>query len=182
MTVLGDTMDQMRCVFLVGFMGSGKSSVGARVAARLGSRFIDLDAEIARELSAPIAEIFASRGEAAFRAAERDALATVAGIDDVVVATGGGAFCSNENRDIIHGSGGVSVYLDLPWPELRRRLAGDHSHRPMYDNPDQAARLFDEREPQYLKAMVRVALEGTESPDEVADRVVDALQEVPCAT
>ena len=182
MTSLGDTMDQMRCVFLVGFMGSGKSSVGAAVAARRGSRFVDLDVENARELGAPIREIFARRGEATFRAAERDALARVAGIDDVVVATGGGAFCSDGNRDIIHGSGGVSVYLDLPWSELHRRLARDHSQRPMYDTPDQAARLFEEREPQYLKAMVRVVLEGTESPDEVADRVVDALQEVPCAT
>jgi shikimate kinase len=175
-------MDQMRCIFLVGFMASGKSSVGAVVAARLGARFIDLDEEITRELRAPIAEIFASQGEATFRAAESDALVTVVGIDDVVVAAGGGAFCSDRNLEIIHGSGGVSVYLDLPWSELHRRLARDHSGRPMYDNPEQAARLFEERRPQYLKAMARVVLDGTEGADEVADRVVDALQEVPCAT
>jgi shikimate kinase len=175
-------MDQMRCVFLVGFMGSGKSSVGAAVAARLDSQFIDLDEEISRQLGAPIAEIFGSRGESTFRAAESDALATVAGMDEVVVATGGGAFCSEGNREIIHGSGGVSVYLDLPWSELHRRLARDHSQRPMYANPDQAAQLFEQRRPQYLQAMVRVVLDGSEGPDDVADRVVDALQEVPCAT
>ena len=175
-------MDQMRCVFLVGFMGSGKSSVGARVAARLGSRFIDLDDEISREFGAPIAEVFADRGEAVFRQAESDALAAAASRDDLVVATGGGAFCSDRNREIIHGSGGVSVYLDLPWTELENRLARDHAGRPMYDGPDQAERLFEKRRPQYLQARVRLVLEGTESPEEVADRVVDALEGVPCAT
>jgi shikimate kinase len=175
-------MEQMRCVFLVGFMGAGKSSVGAALAARRGSRFVDLDDEIASSLGAPIPEIFARRGESAFRAAESEALTLVAKLDDVVVATGGGAFCSDENRTSIHSSGGVSVFLDLPWTELQHRLAGDHSDRPMYDSADQAHRLFDSRRPHYLQAMVRIVLDGTEGPDDVADRVVDALQEVPCAT
>jgi shikimate kinase len=175
-------MDQMRCVFLVGFMGAGKSSVGAAMAGRLGCRFIDLDEEISNRFGTPIPDVFADRGEAAFRVAESDELARLARLEDVVVATGGGAFCSEGNREIIHGSGGVSVFLDLPWAQLRRRLARDHSHRPMYDDTDQARQLFEERLQQYLRASVRVELDGTESPEEAARRVVDALQEAPCAT
>jgi shikimate kinase len=175
-------MDQMRCVFLVGFMGAGKSSVGAALAARLGHRFVDLDQEISNRFGAPIPDVFADRGEANFRAAESDELARLAGLDDVVVATGGGAFCNEANREVIHGSGGVSVFLDLPWAELRHRLAGDHADRPMYDDTDQARQLFEERLPQYLCAVVRVELKGTESPEEAAGRVVHALQEAPCAT
>jgi len=172
----------MRSVFLVGFMGAGKSSIGAAVAARLGSCFIDLDQEISGRLGAPIVELFADHGEAAFRVAEHEELARVAGLDNVVVATGGGTFCDPTNRDLIHRSGAVSVYLDLPWQALLERLDADNSERPMYDDADQARRLFEERLPEYLRAMVRVPLDGDERPPEVAERVIAALQEVPCAT
>jgi shikimate kinase len=172
----------MRSIFLVGFMGAGKSSIGVAVADRLGSRFVDLDEEISLRLGAPIPDVFADRGEAAFRAAESEELARFAGLEDVVVATGGGAFCDPANRQLIHGSGGVSVFLDLPWTELRVRLARDHSDRPMYDDTGRARRLFDQRLPQYRRALVQVPLDGTESPAEAAGRVVDALQELPCAT
>jgi shikimate kinase len=171
----------MRRVFLVGFMSAGKSSIGAAIADRLGLRFIDLDDEISRRLGAPIPEIFTSRGEAAFRVAETDELARCAALDDVVVATGGGAFCSEANRELMHRAGGVSVFLDLPWTVLQERLAGDNSDRPMYDDPDQAMRLFEERLPQYRRALVQVSLVGDEDSDEVARRVVEALREAPCA-
>jgi shikimate kinase len=174
-------MDQMRSVFLVGYMGAGKSSVGAAVADRLGLRFIDLDDEISRRLGVPIPEIFTSRGEAAFRAAESAELARCAALDDVVVATGGGAFCSAANREAMHGAGSVSVFLDLPWAVLQERLARDNSDRPMYDDTNQARQLFEERLPHYRRALVQVSLVGDEDPDEVAGRVVEALRETPCA-
>lgn len=182
MTALGDTMDQMRSIFLVGFMGAGKSSIGAAVAGRIGYRFVDLDQEISTRLGAPITEIFADRGQAAFRVAEHDELARVAGLENVVVATGGGAFCDPINRDLIHRSGGVSVFLDLPREELLERLAAENSDRPMYDDADQARRLFEERLPEYRRAMVRVPLTGSENPSEAAELVINALQEAPCAT
>jgi len=168
-------------IFLVGFMGAGKSSVGTALAARLGYQFFDLDNEIERRLGTPIPDVFAHRGEAAFRAAESDELARFAELDGVVVATGGGAFCSEANREVIHSTGGVSVFLDLPWAELQRRLAHDHADRPMYGDTRQARRLFEERLPQYLCALVRIALAGDESPEEVAGRVEEALREAPCA-
>ena len=171
----------MSRIFLVGFMGAGKTSIGAALATRLGYRFIDLDEEISSRLGAPIPDVFADHGEATFRAAEGEELARVAGLEDVVVATGGGAFCDSANRELIHRSGGVSVFLDLPWPEIMRRLAGENSGRPMYRDPDQARRLFEERLPEYGRAMVRVPLDGTESPAEAAERAIAALQETPCA-
>jgi shikimate kinase len=175
-------MDQMRSIFLVGFMGAGKSSIGAAVAARRGSRFVDLDQVISTRLGAPIVDVFADRGEPTFRAAEHDELARAVLLEEVVVATGGGAFCNPVNRDLIHRSGAVSVFLDLPWSKLAERLAADNSDRPMYDDADQARRLFEERLPEYRRAMVRVPLDGSESSAEAAERVVDALREAPCAT
>jgi shikimate kinase len=172
----------MTRIFLVGFMGVGKSSIGAALADRLGLRFVDLDEEISERLGAPIPKIFSDRGEAVFRRAERDELARFARLDDVVVATGGGAFCDPVNRELIHGSGGVSVFLDVPWSWLRERLARDHSERPLYSDSSHAQRLYQERLPDYRCALVQVLLDGTESPSEAAARVVDALQEAPCAT
>jgi shikimate kinase len=168
-------------IFLVGFMGAGKSSIGAALAARLGCRFFDLDDEIVRRLGASIPEIFTNRGEAAFRAAESEELARCAALDHVVVATGGGAFCSDANREVIHRAGGVSVLVDLPWSVLEERLARDNSDRPLYDDADQARQLFEERLPHYRRALVRVSLVGDEGPDEVAKHVEAALREAPCA-
>jgi shikimate kinase len=168
-------------IFLVGFMSAGKSAVGAALAVRLGCRFIDLDDEISRRLGASIPEIFAGRGEAAFRAAESEELARCASLRDVVVATGGGAFCNEENREMMHRTGGVSVFLDLPWTALEERLARDNADRPMYDDTDQARRLFEERLPHYRCALVQVALAGNEDPEEAAGRVVETLREAACA-
>jgi len=175
------TLRGMRCIFLVGFMGAGKSLAGTALAAQLGAQFIDLDGEISRRLGAPIPEIFSRFGEDTFRATETDELARCADLVDIVVATGGGAFCNEANREAIHRSGGVSVFLDLPWAVLRERLERDNSDRPMYDDTDQARKLYEERLPHYRCALVQVPLAGQEDPDEVAGRVVETLREAPCA-
>ena len=175
-------MVQMRSIFLVGFMGAGKTSVGAAVAKKLKLGFIDLDAEISKALGATVPEIFAERGETAFRSAESEALARTAGLEGVVVATGGGAFCSQANRDAIRRSGGISVFLHVPWEELEKRLAHDHGHRPMYGDADAARRLFEARLPQYHLAMVKVVVGGAEDPERVAENVAEALREAQCVT
>jgi shikimate kinase len=172
----------MSNVFLVGFMGSGKSSVGRALAQRLGLQVVDLDERLIQRFGVPIPEIFDAHGEPAFRAAEREELVRCCGLDDLVVATGGGAFCDGENRRIIHSSGGVSVFIDVPWPVLQDRLQADHSDRPMYSGAESALRLFEERLPHYRQADVIAALDGGESPDEAADRIAQALQGAPCAT
>jgi shikimate kinase len=172
----------MRSVFLVGFMGAGKSSVGVALATRLGYRFIDLDEEISGRFGTTIPEIFHHHGEAAFRVVEGEELARCADLTDVVVATGGGAFCIEANREIIHNGEGVSVYLELPWEELGKRLASDHRERPKYDDADRARRLYEERLPHYRRAMITVSLEGFESSDDIAERIAAKLGEAMCAT
>ena len=172
----------MRSIYLVGFMGTGKSSVGRALASKLGLRFVDLDAILAEEAGVTIPEIFARDGETVFRLAEREALRMTTRLGPTVVATGGGAFCSAENQKLIHGSGGVSVFLDTPWDAIVRRLPGANPDRPMYVSPDHARRLFEEREPHYRKASVTLSVSGDEPPADVATRIVDAVSEVACAT
>ena len=123
-------------IYLVGFMGAGKTSIGEPLAAKLGAHFVDLDERLAGRFGCTISEVFVDRGEAFFRAAETEELKEVALETGHVVATGGGAFASEENRRIIETSG-VSVYLEVPWAALGRRLAGDNGRRPMYEGEAQ---------------------------------------------
>jgi shikimate kinase len=170
----------MRSIFLIGFMGAGKTSVGEVLAERLGYRFIDLDQLLHERFGAPIREIFECHGEEVFRQAEREELARCAGETGVVVATGGGAFCSEANREMIHASGGRSVFLDLPWEVLDARLARDHTARPKYGDAGQARRLFESRLPDYRRATVILELTGSESADAAADLLMAAIEEAPC--
>lgn len=172
----------MRNIYLVGFMGAGKSSAGAALAARVGCDLIDLDNRLSERFGAPIHEVFERHGEDVFRVAEAEELARCAGLDGVVVATGGGAFCDADNRELIHAAGGVSVFLDLPWEALAERLSHDSTGRPLYGDAERARRLFISRLPLYRQATLRITLNGSELPDAVADRVVEALQEARCAT
>jgi shikimate kinase len=173
----------MNRIFLVGFMGAGKSSVGGALAQLLSSRFVDLDELLSRRFDATVSEIFARHGEAVFRAAESEELAAVAALEhDVVVATGGGAFCSREGRRLVEAAGGVSVYLHLPWEILRRRLRSDHAGRPKYGDENAARQLWEERQDAYRRADVTVELSGRETPDEAAAMIAGALREASCAT
>jgi shikimate kinase len=169
-------------VYLVGFMGCGKSLVGQELAALLGSTFSDLDEILVKRLGQSIADYFSDQGEEAFRKKETAALRDLSRESGLVVATGGGAFCSTRNREIIHGSGGVSVFLDVPWPVILDRLSGPNYDRPMWRNVEQARALFFVRERWYRQAMKRVAVEEATSAREVAERVARMLQESDCAT
>ena len=172
----------VRSIFLIGFMGAGKTSVGEVLAERLGYGFIDLDQRLCERFGTTIPEVFERHGEEAFREAEREELARCADGRKLVVATGGGAFCSEANREIIRASGGLSVFLDLPWEVLDARLAGDHAGRPKYGDAGRAQCLFGSRLPDYRKATVVVELAGSESAEDAADLVLAALEEAPCVT
>jgi shikimate kinase len=172
----------MSRLFLVGFMGAGKSSVGAVVAERLGHEFVDLDARIEQRVGATIPEIFSRRGEAAFRAAELEALVWSSRLDEVVVATGGGAFCSPEGRGIMHARGGRTVFIDLPWEAIVERIGSSFSDRPKFGSVERARKLFEERLPLYRRASLTVALDGSEPPDRAAEMVLQAVAGVACAT
>jgi shikimate kinase len=172
----------VRNIYLVGFMGAGKSSIGRALADRLGLAFVDLDERLAVEFGMPIHEVFERCGEARFRDAERQALRWVTGLEATVVATGGGAFCSSVNRELIHGANGRSVFLDVPWEVVERRLSGDQSGRPKFVDVETARRLYSDRRPHYLQASCTVDLAGSESPRQAAERIVTVMAGAPCVT
>jgi shikimate kinase len=159
-------------LFLVGFMGCGKTTIGRRLSQRLGVPFLDLDAEIERSSGLTVRALFETRGEAAFRKHEALLLAAAGSLPDAVVATGGGAFTFEENRRAIRELG-VSIFLDAPFEGLRARLERK-TDRPLFASSGQAAALFAERRPSYLHADLSVALSGRESVEEAADKVLIA--------
>jgi thiamine-phosphate diphosphorylase len=164
-----------RRLFLVGFMASGKTTVGRRVAERLGLPFVDVDTEIERTSGRTIRAIFEESGEAAFRERETAYLRGTESLPAAVVATGGGAFVREDNRRAIARLG-RSVFLDLPLPAVRARLA-DKTDRPLFRSVEQLEALFAERMPFYRMADVRVDLSGDETIEETADRVLAALED-----
>jgi thiamine-phosphate diphosphorylase len=159
-------------IYLVGFMGSGKTAIGRRLAERLGVPFVDLDAEIERTSGVTVRALFEASGEAAFRERESVFLNATELLPRAVVATGGGCYVREGNRQSIARLG-TAVFLDVPLPALLARLAGK-TDRPLFAGPEQAARLYAEREPFYRMGSVPVPLTG-ESIEEAVDRVLDAL-------
>jgi thiamine-phosphate diphosphorylase len=164
-----------RRIFLVGFMASGKSTVGRRLAERLGLAFVDVDAEIERTSGRTIRAIFEESGEGAFREREAAFLEGTASLPGALVATGGGAFAQEGVRRTIARLG-TSVLLDVSLDTVRGRLAGK-TDRPLFQSVEQLAGLFAERAPFYRMADVRVSLSGVETVEETADRVLTALED-----
>lgn len=168
----------MSHVFLVGFMGAGKSTVGRIVAKRLGRPFMDLDAEIARRSGRTVAEIFASEGEEGFRVAEAEALASIADEPPSVVACGGGVVLVTENRHRLKEMG-HAVYLRVSAEEAIARI-GDTSGRPLLEREDataMASQLLKARETLY-RAISDIVVDTTgRTPDEVAEEVVAQVRE-----
>jgi shikimate kinase/hydroxypyruvate isomerase len=156
---------------LLGFMGTGKSAVGRILARRLGRPFVEMDAEIERRAGRGIPEIFASEGEAAFRAMERAWVREQADRPGRVIATGGGVVLDPANLEDL-GRHGVLVCLTASFETLRTRLGGDRS-RPLLEGgrADRLAELLESRRPLYEAIRLRVDTTGR-TPDEVADEVL----------
>lgn len=148
-----------RPVVLVGLMGAGKTSVGRRLAEKLGIPFVDADHEIETAAGKPIKEIFADHGEAYFREGERRVIQRLIGNGAQVLATGGGAYMNDETRARIQEHG-VSVWLRAALPLLMKRVA-KRQDRPLLqaDDPEKVMReLMDKRYPVY--ALADVTLES----------------------
>jgi thiamine-phosphate diphosphorylase len=159
-------------IYLVGFMGSGKTAIGRRVAERLGVPFVDLDAEIERTSGLTVRALFESSGEAAFREREAVFLAGTESLPSCVIATGGGCYVRPDNRELI-GRLGTAIFLDVPFEAILSRLTGK-TDRPLFTNAEQARRLFIEREPFYRMGSIPVRLSG-QSVDEGTDVVLSAM-------
>ena len=145
-----------RPLFLVGFMGSGKSAVGRQVAGELGLGFRDSDELAVRFDGRSVERIFSEDGEAAFRRVESLVVEQLCSGEPLVVATGGGAFLSYRSRRMMIGAG-LTVWLDVPLPTISTRLAGDR-YRPVWNPEDRTGmrRLYEKRRPAYALAERRV--------------------------
>jgi shikimate kinase len=160
-------------VYLVGFMGAGKTSVGRALAKRLDWRFADIDEMIERREHLAVAEIFSRHGEPYFRAAERAVLAEQLPTRHSVVATGGGTFVDPQNRAVIKADGAV-VWLDVPLEWVIARIPKD-GRRPLAADRVNLERLYHSRTPAYEQAHLR--LEGGRAAVEtLVDQLIDWLE------
>lgn len=166
---------QLRSIALIGFMGCGKSSVGRLVAGRLGFEFVDTDVLIEEQARQRIPEIFATRGEAAFRALERVSVAGLEGRERLVIATGGGVGANPELQALLKRHALV-VWLWASAESIWRRVR-HQNHRPLLQVTDPQSRireLLAERQPVYRQADVLINAEFRR-PGEVADQVIKAF-------
>ncbi len=160
-----------RSLVLVGMMGAGKSSVGRRLATRLGIPFVDADAEIESAAGMTIPEIFARHGEAYFRAGEARVIARLLEAGPQVLATGGGAVMDQRTRDLIHIKG-VSIWLKAELDVLLKRTRR-RSDRPL---AEKIKELLPQREPVY--AMSDLIVQSRDEPhDVIVDEILAALPE-----
>ena len=163
-------------IYLVGFMGCGKSTVGYCLADELGWSFFDLDREIEKTAGTSVTEIFAQWGEAAFRALETESLRKR--VRDVkigrpqVIALGGGAFTVQENYELASNHG-VTIWLDTPLDVIEKRIAGE-THRPLAADPSRFRSLFEDRREAYARADYRI-----ETFDREKDYVVARILALP---
>jgi shikimate kinase len=159
-----------KLIYLLGFMGSGKSTVGPLLARGLGWPFIDLDQVIEAGQGLTIREIFEQAGEPFFRQLEQAALTEMARTEPAVIALGGGTFVQTANVELIRGSGGIAIWLDCSVDELRRRCEG-LTNRPLFQDAESFARLLEQRLPYYQRADYRISTEG-QSPEDVVESIL----------
>ncbi len=167
----------MRNVYLVGFMGAGKSTVGALLAEWLDMSFVDMDAAIEARANSTVAEIFEDAGEAGFRDLETQELRLLSSGSDTLVACGGGVVIRDENRTLLHASGTV-VYLRVTAGEALARVRGD-GLRPLLagDAATLAPALLAARESLYENTADITMDTLGRTPEEVATLVLDAIRQ-----
>ncbi len=159
-------------VYLTGFMGAGKSTVGGLLAAELACPFIDLDAAIEAAAGQALRDIFATLGERRFRELENDQLRRTSRVERCVVATGGGTPVDAANRRWMRDHGTI-VWLEAAFDRLRERVV-ERSHRPLWRDETRARQLFDRRRKVYRDCDLAIETEAKESR-EVAREIAQAL-------
>jgi shikimate kinase len=152
-------------IYLVGFMGSGKSTVGRMLAEQIGWRFGDVDDDVEAAAKMSITELFTQHGEDEFRRFESEAIRQrvrrVQSGHPMVLALGGGAFTRQENIDLLENNG-VTIWLDADFPVVKKRV-GMAAHRPLARNAERFAELFQERRENYAKAEYRIVITEDDS-------------------
>ena len=164
-----------RSLYLVGMMGSGKTSTGRPLAERLGYGFVDADAVIEQAAGCSIPDIFDRDGEAGFRSLESQVLSAISQRHSLVVATGGGVVTQPENWGMLHS--GIVIWLDVVPDQLLQRLNADSTVRPLLQTADPEAALnalLHERRPLYAEADLTVVI-NDETPEAVADGILQLV-------
>ena len=175
------TASRLRHIYLTGFMGAGKSTVGRALAEHLEWTFVDLDASVESRCQMTISRIFAERGEEWFRQQEHDALAAIPGRQETVIAVGGGALERPDNRRLMRQKG-VTVWLDVPFSLILHRLGeGDRLARPLFSDEEAARELFDERRSRYARSDHVVKIRTDSEPEAVAREIVERIGNQTCA-
>jgi shikimate kinase len=156
-------------LYLVGFMGAGKTTVARALGRRLGWRVEDIDERIESRERRPVAAIFAQQGEPYFRQLERQMLSELLPERNVVVATGGGTFAEADNRAVMLADGAVA-WLDVPLSHVIARIPAD-GRRPLAADRTQMEQLFFRRQMTYAQAHVRI--DATEPVPAVVERLLE---------
>lgn len=156
-------------LYLVGFMGAGKTTVARALGRRLGWRVEDVDERIEARERRSVAAIFAQQGEPYFRQQERQVLSELLPDRQVIVATGGGTFAEPDNRALMLADGAV-VWLDVPLPRIMERVPAD-GRRPLAADRAQMEQLYTRRRLAYAEAHLRV--DGTHPVPEVVEHLLE---------
>ncbi len=165
-------------LYLVGMMGSGKSTIGDLIATELGYNFVDTDAVISQVTKQSINQLFAEVGEAEFRQIETQVLAQVCAYTNLAIATGGGIVTQQKNWSYLHY--GLIVWLDVPIELLYERLKADTT-RPLLQSTDPLQTLqsiFQQRQAFYSQADLHIRVREEETPSQVASRVIELMPTV----
>lgn len=163
-------------IYLVGFMGSGKSTVGPLVAQKTGRPFYDLDKLIEEKKEMTISNIFESRGEQFFRELESQCLYEAQSLTPYVMALGGGAFQSEVNRKLL-AKQGLTVWIKAPFDLIKERCS-KKTHRPLAKDPMRLKTLFDLRKKHYRTADIQVNV-MLKSPQQICDEILQELATLP---
>jgi shikimate kinase len=168
-------MMRFQRIYLVGFMGAGKSRIGADLAERLGWSFIDMDSVIERIEKMAIRDIFAQFGEAHFRSLERRHMKELSTTFQSVIALGGGAYVDPENRRVADETG-ITVWLKVSFDNVVHRVTMDGT-RPMFASAEQVRKLLEDRLPAYSLARIHVLTDGRE-PAAIVGEILERLEKV----
>jgi shikimate kinase len=165
-------------LYLIGMMGSGKTTVGRSLAEQLGYRFFDTDEVIERVAGQSVSQIFSEMGEEAFRTLESQVLAELSAYTRLTIATGGGIILKRENWGYLRH--GIVIWLDVPVEHLKARLQGD-STRPLLQGDsltDRLHALLEQRQALYAQADVRVLHQPDETPEQLAGRILEQTRQI----